>query len=224
MAQRSLRGMLFAVDAEAYFVRLGDGFFRATDCTSGAWSVSEQHISPMVGLVTHEIERATHGDAKSVARLSVDILGVVAVGDFEMTVHVVRPGRTIALIESQVAQGGRTVAIARAWCLGEHDTSSIAGSEVDDIPGPDELPLGHQVGLDGRLRRDSRCPTKIPTPNQVASSHGCAARSTCWLVKQSAAREVDGSCRHRCGRLLKSGCSQMSISRFISTVNHAVSR
>ena len=132
--------MLFAVDVEAYFVRLGDGLFRATDYTSGAWSVSEQHISPMVGLITHEIERATHDDAKSVARLSVDILGVVAVGDFEMTVHVVRPGRTIALIESQVAQGGRTVAIARAWCLAAHDTSAIAGSEVDDLPGPDELP------------------------------------------------------------------------------------
>jgi hypothetical protein len=132
--------MLFAVDAASYFLTLGDGTFRATEYTSGAWSVSEQHISPMVGLITHEVERALQDDAKSVARLSVDILGVIAVGDFEMAVRVVRPGRTIALVEAQTTQAGRTVALARAWCLAEHDTSSIAGSEIDDMPGPDELP------------------------------------------------------------------------------------
>lgn len=120
-------------------MRVGDGLFRAIGHTSGAWSVSEQHISPMVGLVTHEVERALD-NAKSVARLSVDILGVVAVDEFEMSVRVVRPGRTIALVETEATQGGRTFAIARAWCLAEHDTSSIAGSEVDEIPGPDELP------------------------------------------------------------------------------------
>ncbi len=124
-----------------YFTRLAEGRYLATELTSGAWSVSEQHISPMGGLITAEIERAAGPDGKVLGRLGMDILGVVMVGEFEVTVETVRPGRTISLIEARVAQAGRTAVIARAWRLAPHDSAPVAGGGVDPIPVPDELPL-----------------------------------------------------------------------------------
>jgi acyl-CoA thioesterase len=124
----------------AYFTRVAGGRFLASDLTSGAWAVAEQHISPMAGLVTSEIERAVGPDNKVLARLSLDILGVVAVGEFDVTVEVTRPGRTIALVEVRVTQLGRPVVIARAWRLASQDTAAVAGGPPTPIPGPDELP------------------------------------------------------------------------------------
>jgi hypothetical protein len=40
----------------AYFTRAGPHRFMPTTHTGGAWSESEQHISPMAGLVVHELE------------------------------------------------------------------------------------------------------------------------------------------------------------------------
>ena len=64
------------VDDDSYFERRGATRFLAAD-TSGAWAEKEQHIAPMTGLLVHEIERAVGDDGKVLARLSLDILGVV---------------------------------------------------------------------------------------------------------------------------------------------------
>lgn len=128
------------MSSTAYFTRLGDGRFNATELTSGAWSITEQHISPMGGLVTSEIERVVGADSKVLGRLSLDILGVVVVGEFEVSVEVIRPGRTIALVEVRVTQDGRTVVIARAWRLAPHDTAAVAGGAPSSMPSPHDLP------------------------------------------------------------------------------------
>jgi len=124
----------------AYFTRRGEGLYRATRHTGGAWSESEQHISPMIGLITHEIERTVGSDGKVLGRLGVDILGVVEVDDVKVAVELVRPGRTIALVEARVTRAGRTVVIARAWRLAPGATDTVEGTEDAPVPGPDELP------------------------------------------------------------------------------------
>ncbi len=126
----------------AYFVRLepGSGRFRATEHTAGAWSVSEQHIAPTLGLLAHEIECRLPGDGKQLARISMDILGVLAVDEVEVDVEVVRGGRTIELVEARVHQGGRTAVRARAWRLLPTDTAAVAGGPARPMPRPDELP------------------------------------------------------------------------------------
>jgi hypothetical protein len=128
------------VAADAYFVRLDDDRFRATERTSGAWAEPEQHIAPMIGLLVHEIERTLDDEGKVLGRLSVDILGVIAVDEFVLVVDALRPGRTIALTEARVIQGGRTIAIARAWHQATYDTRTVAGDDLVSIPRPDELP------------------------------------------------------------------------------------
>ena len=156
-------------EPSAYFVPSGPGCYRPTALTGGAWSVSEQHISPLGGLVVHAIEEhvAASGadDAKVLTRLSLDILGVVAIEELEIAVRTVRPGRTIELVEALVTSAGRSVVLARAWRLAGTDTSSVAGGRPAAIPGPDELPCwpmssvwpgGYIASLDVRRGADAR--------------------------------------------------------------------
>lgn len=129
----------------SYFRRLDHDLFTATEHTSGAWSTSEQHIAPMNGLIVHEIERHAGADDKLLARLSVDILGVLAVSDFTLTVSTLRPGRTIELVEARVAQGGRDAVVARAWRLLGVDSAAVAGGA--DTVMPEDLPAWDMAAL-----------------------------------------------------------------------------
>ncbi|MFN8099806.1 MAG: thioesterase family protein [Dermatophilaceae bacterium] len=128
--------------SEAYFERLGESRFRATEHTSGAWEVSEQHIAPALGLLAHCVERdrdARRDDGLVLARLSYDILGTVPVGDVDVSTAVLRPGRTIDLVEATMTYADRAVVRARAWLMARSDTSSIAGGRLPTIPGPDAV-------------------------------------------------------------------------------------
>lgn len=124
----------------AYFTRTGATTFTATAHTAGAWSQAEQHIAPMAGLVVHEIERRCAGDGLVLGRLSMDILGVVEVADFAVEVEVVRPGRTVSLVEARVRRAGRTIVRARAWRILPHDTSAVAGGPAGSLPAPAQVP------------------------------------------------------------------------------------
>lgn len=123
----------------SYFVRSGPASFRATELTSGAWSTTEQHIAPMYGLVTHILERFAHSQDNGLvlSRLAIEILGVIAIDEVEITVEVVRPGRTIELLEATVTQAGRAVVRARAWWLSPSDTAEVAGGAAGPLPHPD---------------------------------------------------------------------------------------
>jgi hypothetical protein len=127
----------------AYFERLGPTRFRATEHTGGAWQEDEQHIAPALGLLAHVVERdrdERRGDGLVLSRLSYDILGTVPVEEVDAEVRVLRPGRTIELVEAQLAHSGRPVVVLRAWLLQPRDTRALAGSPLPAIPGPDELP------------------------------------------------------------------------------------
>jgi hypothetical protein len=123
---------------DAYFVRLDAERFRPTEWTGGAWSTTEQHISPMNGLITHAVERfcAERGpDGMAISRIGVDILGVLGIEPFEVAVSVVRPGRTIELLEAVVTSAGRVAVRARIWRSVTLDTAAVAGGEVEPLPG-----------------------------------------------------------------------------------------
>lgn len=127
----------------AYFERLDDGVFRATEHVSGAWDTSTQHVAPALGLLAHAVERdrdARRDDGLVVARLSYDILGTIPVDVVDVSVEVLRPGRTIELVQATFGHGGRTGLILRAWLLEERDTAALAGGRLPWVPGPDAVP------------------------------------------------------------------------------------
>jgi hypothetical protein len=173
----------------AYFERTAPSRFRATERTGGAWSVTEQHVSPLNGLLVHAVdrsvaERAAGGapDSLATARITFDILGVVPIDEVEVHVEVVRPGRTIELLEAVAVSAGRPVLRARAWRLARHNTAAVAGGEPDALPPPHGLapvdlaavwPGGYIASLDVR-------PLREPEPG----------RATVWLATPVAL--VDG--------------------------------
>jgi hypothetical protein len=123
----------------AYFERLGDDRFRATEHTGGAWDLATQHIAPALGLMAHVVETdrdARRSDQLAVTRLSYDILGTVPIAEVDVDVQVVRAGRTIELVECVLGNNGRAAVRLRAWLMEPRDTVAVHGSGQARIPGP----------------------------------------------------------------------------------------
>jgi hypothetical protein len=126
----------------AYFERTGERHFRATEHTGGAWREDEQHVAPALGLLAHVVDRerrARRADPFVAARLSYDIFGTVPVDLVEVGVRILRPGRTIELVEAELTHGGRTIVLLRVWLLEPRDTTDRAGTPFEPLPPPEEL-------------------------------------------------------------------------------------
>ena len=125
----------------AYFERLGAHSFRATEHTGGAWDLETQHIAPALGLLAHAVEQdrdVRRGPGLVLSRLSYDILGTVPVAEVDVEVAVLRPGRTIELVEATLSNAGRVAVRLRAWLMEPRDTAQLAGTGHTRIPGPDQ--------------------------------------------------------------------------------------
>lgn len=158
-----------------YFERVGADRFRPTEHVSGAWNPDEQHISPMNGLVVAAVDRFVEArgepDAKVTSRLSIDILGVLPMDEFELRVESVRPGRTIELLEATVVAAGRPAVRTRVWRLLPYDTASVAGGEAPALPSPEGLPSHPiaEVWPGGYIRSVDMRPTAPPRPGRVTA-------------------------------------------------------
>jgi hypothetical protein len=127
----------------AYFVRVDGSAFRATDHVSGAWALDEQHIAPAFGLLTHMVELdrdARRDDGLAVGRLSFDILGTLPLDVVDVDVRVVRPGRTIELVEATLAHDGRAAVVLRAWLLQPRVTAHLHAAALPRIGSPADIP------------------------------------------------------------------------------------
>lgn len=123
---------------DAFYVRLGEHRFASTLHSQGAWQPGEQHLAPASGLVLAEVERRLPSD-KLVSRASFDVLGVIHSGEFTVDVEVVRPGRSIELIEASVRHDHMTSIRARIWRLATSDTTHVQGTEWTPLPPPDAM-------------------------------------------------------------------------------------
>ncbi|WDF34655.1 thioesterase family protein [Arthrobacter agilis] len=123
---------------DSFYRDLGDGRFASTVHAQGAWNPREQHMAPISGLLTQCLLDHEPRAGMQLSRLSFDILGMIPEGEFEISTTVVRPGRTIELLEARMEAAGRTAIIARAWRLSTQDTVDVAAIEDPRIPGPDE--------------------------------------------------------------------------------------
>ncbi|HET9818454.1 MAG TPA: thioesterase family protein [Rhodanobacteraceae bacterium] len=123
---------------DAFFVRLGTDRFVSTLHSQGAWQPGEQHLAPASGLVMAEVERRLPSD-KLISRASFDVLGVIHSGEFSVEVDVVRPGRSIELVEASMRHGSVTSIRARIWRLAASDTTPVEGVEWAPLPPPDAL-------------------------------------------------------------------------------------
>lgn len=107
----------------------------------GAWNPHEQHMAPATGVLCAELEQFLPRDQMRIGRISLDIFGLIAFGDFTITTRLIRAGKTIELIESEMQAQGKTCIVARAWKMLTQDSSSIAGLEDQKVQHPEQLPI-----------------------------------------------------------------------------------
>ncbi len=101
--------------ADSFYVPHGDGAWLATVHTAGPWDSRAQHGGPPSALLGRAIQRCAPRDDMIIARVTVEILGAIPVGELSVQARIVRPGRSVEMLEAVAAAGGRDVAMARAW-------------------------------------------------------------------------------------------------------------
>ena len=104
-----------AGDPGSFFVPLGGDLWQATPHTTGPWDERFQHGGPPSALLARAVEATTPRADMFVARVTVEILGAIPVGELLLTSRVARPGRSVELLEASLSGGGREVAKATAW-------------------------------------------------------------------------------------------------------------
>lgn len=128
-------------EQHAYFVRMEDRRFLPQRPCAGAWNPDELHISPVNGLLMHELQRwlaDRPNGGKLVTRISYDYLGVLDFTPCDVRFEVLRPGRAIDLVEAVLSQHGRPVLRARVWLLSTHDTSAVEGGAREPLLPPED--------------------------------------------------------------------------------------
>lgn len=148
---------------EAFFEPDGDAY-RATELTRGPWDERAQHAGPPAALIAREVERLD--GARRIGRITYDILRPVPIDRLRVDAGVVRPGRSVEMVEATLRDDVGELVRARAWRLrassldlegelGWSDEGSRAVLRRDaSPPGPDEgdafdvdfFPTGQSVG------------------------------------------------------------------------------
>ena len=118
----------------AFYVPVRPGTVRATEHTVGPWASTDQHAGPPSALLTRELESVLPADGR-LARVTVDLLGAVPVGELDVRSRILRPGRAVQLAEAELVAGGRVVARAGAWWHLLGDTTAV-GLPADPPPPP----------------------------------------------------------------------------------------
>jgi Thioesterase-like superfamily len=141
---------------EAFFEREtaaegGAERFIPSPSTRGPWDPDAQHAGPPAALLGRAIERCDPRYGIRVGRITCEILGPVPLEPLTVEASVVRPGRSVEMLEASLAGPAGVLMRARAWRLrvGEH---SLHLDQQERPPGPDQgrpsdFPgTGHEFG------------------------------------------------------------------------------
>jgi hypothetical protein len=137
----------------AFYEPAGPGRYLGTAATAGPWSPEAQHGGPPSALAARELERHEPGEGMRLARVSVDILRPVPVGELSVRTRTVRPGKRVALLEAVVTADGQEVLVARGWRIATSEAAPIVGKEdqVPEIPATGRAPRFPGGYVDGYL-------------------------------------------------------------------------
>ena len=124
-----------------------------------------------------------------ISRLTYEILGTVPMDPVAVDVQVVRPGRTIELVEATYGLADRVGVRLRAWLQQPRDTTELEAVGLDPIPGPTDMPQWDPTSVwqggylaSAEVRRDSVGPGRarywVRTDVSDAASGDLVARVT----------------------------------------------
>ncbi len=127
---------------EAFYEKTHDGFI-ASELTRGPWDPNAQHAGPPSGLLGREVERVGGGQGFQVARVTLEILRPVPIGPVRVEASIVRPGRSVQMVEASLSDGENELMKARAWRIrtAEIEIPEDVVTTPEAPPGPKE---GHE--------------------------------------------------------------------------------
>jgi Thioesterase-like superfamily len=114
--------------------------FVPTASTRGPWDPDAQHAGPPAALLGRAIERCEPRDGMRVGRITCEILGPVPLEPLTVEASVVRPGRSVELLEASLSAAAGELMRARAWRL-------QAGEHTLQEPGPATVWMRSRVPL-----------------------------------------------------------------------------
>lgn len=113
--------------------------YEPTMHAQGVWNPNEQHMAPATGVICNELEQFMPRSELRFARINLDIWGMIRFAPFTIETRLLRPGRTIELVEARMLSEGQTCIVAHAWRLQTSDTSSVTGLEEQPIPDHEQM-------------------------------------------------------------------------------------
>lgn len=138
---------------EAFYERRGEDFV-ASELTRGPWDPGAQHAGPPSALLGRAIEQVDGADGFQVGRVTFEILKPVPIMPLRVEARVMRPGRSVQMIEASLSDEEGELMLARAWRL--RTTQLDLPAEVSAVPEPppgpeqgeggDFFPTGQAVG------------------------------------------------------------------------------
>ncbi len=124
----------------AFFERIGEQRFLATEHTRGPWDPAAQHAGPPAALLGRAVEeRPGARTDMRIARITYEILRPVPIGQVEITTRVLRAGRSTEVVEAELTPLGAAAPVMLARAL----RIRVAEEAVPAVvPGPELPPPG----------------------------------------------------------------------------------
>jgi hypothetical protein len=113
-----------------------------SELTRGPWDPGAQHAGPPSGLIARALERCEPREGMRIGRIAIDILGPVPLAPLTASARVVRPGRSVELLEATLAGPDGDVMRASAWRV------AIGDLRLDDADGAPPPGPEHGAGSD----------------------------------------------------------------------------
>jgi hypothetical protein len=123
IASRPVTGAFYSLDGSTVL---------PSELTRGPWDPNSQHAGPPSALLGRAIERCEPRDGMRVGRLTIEILAPVPIAPLTLSAGVVRPGRTVEMLEASLSGPDGEVMRARGWRLAAGEIK--AGWEQEQPP------------------------------------------------------------------------------------------
>jgi Thioesterase-like superfamily len=135
---------------DAFYTLEGDRLV-PSELTRGPWDPGAQHAGPPSALLGRAIERREPRNGMRIGRITLEILGPVPLAPLTVAAEVVRPGRSVELLEAALAGPDGEVMRARAWRV-QAGSVGVKAETDRPPPGPESgeergfFPTGEDVG------------------------------------------------------------------------------
>lgn len=139
---------------DAFYEPDGDRLL-ATELTRGPWDPGAQHAGPPAALLGRAIEGLPDAAEFQVGRITCEILRSVPIAPLLVSARVVRPGRRVQLVETELRdEGGEPLMRANAWRIrtAAVEMPAEAMAAPAPPPGPEQggevefFPTGQELG------------------------------------------------------------------------------